>query len=108
MGYQYLNSDVELALWQKNETLMKSFAFALYLIHCSAESQSVFKIRTLTRRQRLSLLLTAHTSAQGTHAQVYAVFVLICSPAETQEGGWCTPLALTGLFIFCLYTEMQI
>lgn len=29
MGYQYFDSDVELALWQKKETLMKRFASAL-------------------------------------------------------------------------------
>lgn len=44
MGYQYFDSDIELALWQKNETLMKSFAFALNNItwYIALQSHSQF------------------------------------------------------------------
>lgn len=91
---------------------MKSFAFALNTLSdsllCSVTVSFFEPIYTNLKAEWLSLLCatdSTHDSTHGKHAQVYDVFVLICSPAGTQYGGLCTSLALTGLFVVCLYAE---
>lgn len=91
---------------------MKSFAFALNTLSdsllCSVTVSFFEPIYTNLKAEWLSLLCatdSTHHSTHGKHAQVYDVFVLICSPAGTQYGGLCTSLALTGLFVVCLYAE---